>query len=371
MDTYQKFARVITLLGVLFLLASICLAVDTRAIDDVRNKSVLNADDLKVIDEFVRDAIFELVNTTDFTQIARQRAVIVNKQSEQAQYAERYAESLRKYISQEFADSQNIEDQTKRHRISTNLMILVYQLGNPRLVDIAMNALDNQDEAVRYWAVKALTSSELIGRLNKGGNSVKIDSIVAKLKSIVGTSEPEVLGVMLDLAAVNDSKAGAELLPAIADTRIEGYANWTADASPVDMKVLKMLCEKLQNSRDGKAEYGRRFAQLYSFAIQRYIVSLGNDNPVWQQNRQQLASILVEIEDKCIGKLTGLTQTLIRRAVETGDVNTLMQERSRLLGDPDAIGAGEIPSKFGFDYGLAEDGSRLTQPRELAPPPNI
>jgi hypothetical protein len=56
---------------------------------------------------------------------------------------------------------------------------------------------------------------------------------------------------------------------------------------------------------------------------------------------------------------------VIRRAIELDDANTLYQENIRLLGGPEK--KGEIPAKFGFDYGPAE-GGRLTQPRELTVP---
>jgi len=342
--------------------AAVCLAVDTRAIDQVRGKNVLSEEDFETIEIFVREAIDELVNTVDFTQVARLRAVIVTRQSEQAQYAEQYSMYLRQYIGEAFAMTKDLEDATKRYKVRVNLAILVSQLENPRLVDVASGALDDTDEAVRYWAARALTSRRLIEKL--AGNSAVMDKIASRFEDMVEASGPEVLNVMANLAVVTGGEQSERLLLKIADVRIEGYSNWTTKASPVDMKVLKLLCEKFQKNNSKAGDFGQRFAQLYSYVMQKYIMKLKGEMPLDEEQKQQLASMLVEIEDKCIGKLTGFQQTVIKRAVELDDDKMLFLEHGRLLGD--ATRKGEIPAKFGFDYGPADDGSRLTHPRELS-----
>jgi hypothetical protein len=356
------------------LFAPVCWAVDVRPIDGVRQKDVLDEKDFEIIEQFVRDAIDELVNTVDFTQVARLRAIIVTRQSEQAQYAEQYSKYLRKYIGEAFVKTEELEDATRRHRVRVNLTVLVSQLENPRLIDIALGALEDRDESVRYWAVRALTSRRLIQKVETTSGSPVVDKIASKFEGIVEAAEPEVLRIIADFSAVGNSEQTENLLLKIADMRIKGYSDWTATASPVDMKVLKLLCEKLQSNDGRTAEFGERFAQLYSYVMQKYIAALrSKDLPDEEQSsrllteEQQLASILVEIEDKCIGRLTGLQQMVIKRAVELNDDRTLFLEHGRLLGD--ATRRGEIPAKFGFDYGAADDGSRLMQPRELPQPP--
>jgi hypothetical protein len=359
---------ILTLSIVIF--APVCWAVDTRAIDRVRQKDVLDEEDLKIIEEFVKAAIDELVNTTDFTQVARLREIIVTRQSEQAQYAEQYSRCLRKYIGEAFVKTDKFEDAARRHRVRVNLMVLVAELESPRLVDIALGALDDRDESVRYWAVRALTSRGLIKKIEaEPGSPDVVGSIASKFEGIVSTSAPEVLRIMADLVlAANDDQTDS-LLMKIADVRIEGYSNWTAKAGPIDIEVLELLCDKLMKRTSKAEEFGRRFAQLYSYVMQKYIMFLRGEVSLNERQKQALASILVEIEDKCIGKLTGLQQTVIRRAIELDDNNALYQENIRLLGGPEK--EGEIPAKFGFDYGPAEGGGRLTQPRELTVPTTV
>jgi hypothetical protein len=357
-------SAILTLSIVIF--APVCWAVDTRAIDRVRQKDVLSEEDFGIIEEFVKAAIDDLVNTTDFTQVARLREIIVTRQSEQAQYAEQYSRYLRKYIGEAFVKTDKLEDATRRHRVRVNLIILVAQLDNPRLVYIALGVLDDRDESVQYWAVRALTNRRLIEKIGAAGDSPEVvKSIASKFEGIVATASPEVLKIMAEIVLVANNEQTDSLLMKIADVRIDRYADWTAKAGPIDIEVLELLCDKLMTRTSKADEFGQRFAQFYSYIMQKYIMFLRGEVSLDERQKQALASILAEIEDKYIGKLTGLQQTVIRRAIELDDANTLYQENIRLLGGPEK--KGEIPAKFGFDYGPAE-GGRLTQPRELTVP---
>ena len=75
-------------------------------IDEVRNKGVLDAEDFKIIDDFIAQKIQELVRTRDFTSIAKVRTVILTRQrstqAQQAQYAQKFTESARKHIADGF-----------------------------------------------------------------------------------------------------------------------------------------------------------------------------------------------------------------------------------------------------------------------------
>ena len=73
-------------------------AVSTREIDVCCHKEVLDDGDLQIIDDFVADAVDELVKTKDFTSIARIRTVIIARSSSstdsaKAQYAAQFSES--------------------------------------------------------------------------------------------------------------------------------------------------------------------------------------------------------------------------------------------------------------------------------------
>jgi hypothetical protein len=141
-----------------------------------------------------------------------------------------------------------------------------------------------------------------------------------------------------------------------------------------DSDLLKYLSSKipvptdspaglLTTTIDTKPEIARRFAQLYSYAIQRYIkgASILNDT-----QKSHLSTVLVETEDKCIGRLLGNPQLTIRRARERQIAQAILDEHDRLLGT--ATTPGQLPTTLKFDYGSTGNSTR-TAPLPLPDPP--
>jgi hypothetical protein len=147
--------------------------------------------------------------------------------------------------------------------------------------------------------------------------------------------------------------------------RIKKYAGWTVEYELLDEAILKLLDSKIASGSGGSVKSAVRFGQLYSFAIQRYVK--GRELLIATQKRQ-LASVLVETEDKCVGRILGRLQSTIKKAVERDDFTAIVEEHNRLLGD--GTRAGELSSKLNFDYGTASGGGKRTAPLPLpAPPP--
>ena len=65
-------------------------AVQTSAIEAVRNKPVLTSQDKKVIDDFIREAVLELLEarSEDFTDIAELRSEISRRKDSRQETAE-------------------------------------------------------------------------------------------------------------------------------------------------------------------------------------------------------------------------------------------------------------------------------------------
>jgi hypothetical protein len=125
-----------------------------------------------------------------------------------------------------------------------------------------------------------------------------------------------------------------------------------------------MLADKMDSSNPDKVAAGRRFGQLYSYVFQRYIKG---DKILNKKQKEQLVSVLVETEQKCLPKLLKKQSIGIKKAIESGDLNALASEHNTLLGD--ALHQGTLPTEVGFDYGKAADGSALKLPLPLADPP--
>ncbi len=366
----RPFFAVLTVFLVL-LISSGSKAVDTADIDAVRSKGVLDAKDLRVIDRFVGDAVNELVETRDFTSIAKVRTVILSRSSSgrdsaEAQYAAQFSESAHKYISAALERASGLASEEHRFKAILNLLILVDGLEDLRLADLALEWLNDKSPVIQYWAVHCLTSRGFIEKLNAdtGGNPGLASEIAGQLKGLVDNSSPEVLALITEFAGGVEIFEAEELLLRVADVRISRYADWTVEYELLDGAILKALDDKIGSSGEGKAALGRRFGQLYSYVAQRYVKG-------WDflsaEQMQQLASVLVETEVLCISKRTRIAQSVIKTAVEQENNAALMEEHNRLLGDETR--AGQLPSMLKFDYGKKADGSSRTAPLALPEPP--
>jgi len=352
--------------------------VDSSQIEVVIKKSVLTQQDFEIIDAFAADAIGRLVRTVDFTEVARTRASIVGHQAAQAQYAQRFSEACLREINKGFDYAANeISDPARRFKVFANLLILVNELNDPKLVDLGIRMIPQEASGVRYWAVRVATSPSLWEKLGQDQAAAAATSrkILDACNQVAATSSAEVLNLMAQFAGRYDTPQAVELLGRIADARIKSYAAWDVKYELVDTNILKLLSAKITAGGASNAQLARQFAQLYSYAIQRYIRGTQN-NALQGLSRNYLAAVLLETEEQCLSKLLGGTQTGIRRALEAGDMKALQTEHDRLLGS--AGGQGALPVKFGFTYGNnspspltlpePQPGATAAEPALPAPP---
>lgn len=345
-------------------------AASTIDIDIVRDKAVLNDQDKSVIDRFLAEAVGSFLTTMDFTSIAKLRTIIINRQksnqSNQNQYSNQFSESARKYISEGFEQARILRPPERQTRVIMNLLILIDGLNDLNLTELALGKIKNEDMAIRYWAVHAVTNVNILNKLNSGdaANQKIARNIIEQLKTIVETSNPEILNQIAQFAAGLNIPQAEELLMQIADLRIKRYADWSVKYEMLDITILKLLNSKIsvpsstETTGSGNPA-AKRFAQLYSYAIERFIKGRKLNNV----QRQQLMSVLAEIEEKCISSLlSNQNQNGIRTAIAGKDMNALEAERKRLLGDV-------LPTKLGFDYGTDSNGTKLDGPLPLQDEP--
>ena len=346
-------------------------AVDTKDIDEVRDKGVLDDADLKIIDNFVAGSVRELLNTRNFSTIGSVRLAILARansaaESAAAQYSAQFSDSAYKYISEGIKTAEALNSEDIRVKVIINLLILADGLENLRLADFVAGMVDDKKLIVRYWAVHCVANPSIVKKLNSGGDAnIKLaEKIAEQLKKSVETSSPEMITLMLGFAGQINIPQGEELLFQIADMRMEKYRKWDLSGVLVDADVLKSLSEKMLSSGANKTAAAQRFAQLYSYAIQRYIK--GRDI-LRDDDKRQLMSVLVDVEQSCIGKLLDVPQSIIQKAAEQDDAAALLQEHNRLLGD--GAEAGKLAQKIGFDYGKSADGNNRVAPLGLPEPP--
>ena len=339
-------------------------AVNTRDIDIVRQKAVLNQQDFAVIDRFLDEAIRELVKTKDFTSIGNLRMVIVQRRSDQGQYAEQFSESAHKHLTSGLQQALGLPPE-RQIKVIVNLLILIDGLEDLRQADLALAMLKYKNTVIRYWAVHCLTNPGIVKQLNSPGptNLKNARTITAQLKTLVQSGSPEVMSLMTRFAAEVKIPQGEELLVQIADERIKRYAGWKVKHELLDGIVLNALYSKIGTGNVNKAVVARRFGQLYSYVLQRYVKG---KQRLSKNQKQQLASVLVDTEEKCISKLLGQPQTTIRKAIERDDDSALVAEHNRLLGG--GTQDGQLPTKLKYDYGTS-GGTKRTAPFALPNPP--
>ena len=368
------FFTVLTAFFVLGIVSN-AVAVNTREIDAVLKKSVVDDQDKKIIDDFLAQAVQELIKTRDFTSIAKLRSVILSRKSTQSQYAQQFSESAYQHIQAGFEQTQILRPEERKTNVIISLMILIDGLEDLRLADLAIARLKDNNMVIRYWAVHSLTNPAIVQQLNSGpaSNPQLAQTITKQLKEIVPTSKSEIIVHMARFAANINIPEGEELLLQVADDRIKRYADWTVTYEFYDIILLKLLESKipLPSQSTGvpttttslsKLTIARRFAQLYSYVIQRYIK--GN-NVLNDTQKQHLTSVIIEIEEKCVTRLLGLSRTpgTIRRIIERDDLIALSDEHNKLLGDESSTG--QLPSKLGFDYSTTPNSPKRTAPIPL------
>ncbi|MEJ2701144.1 MAG: hypothetical protein P8Z79_01750 [Sedimentisphaerales bacterium] len=375
-----KWAFLVILAGCFFLVMDpTSRAVNTTAIDRVRAKGVLDAQDYKVIDEFLAQAVQELVRTRDLATIAKRRTVILSRKGTQGQYAQQFSEAAHKYIQAGLEEAQTLPEERKTS-VMVNLLILIDGLEDPRLNDLAMEMLKSDSMVVRYWAVSCLTNPAMLEQLKGKTDPNPGDArmIAERLSQVVPTSNAEILYRMTRFVANVNSPQSEQLLLQIADERMKRYADWTVKYELYDIAILQLLESKIpaapsselgglaSTAAPRKPEVARRFAQLYSYAIQRYVKGK-NAGVLSDAQIRHLVSVLVDVDEKCVSQLLGQPQTAMRRAVERDSTQAVMEEHDRLLGSQST--PGQLPTRLGFDYGTTADGARRTAPIPLSDPP--
>jgi hypothetical protein len=248
----------------------------------------------------------------------------------------------------------------------TNLLILVDGLKDPRLVDCAVRAIGQDNNSVRYWAVRAATDPTLWTKLgqNQAASAQLAERIITECTRVVENSSSEVINLMVDFAGRFNTPAAETLLLRAADERIKRYGAWDPGYELADTAILKLLSNKLTAGGTPNPEVAKRFAQLYSFVIQRYIKGQQR-NVLTDASRSYLISVIAEVEDKCLSKLLGVRQPTLTRALQEANLDALQAEHDKLLGGTGQAGA--LVSKLNINYGTA--GNNRATPLPLPDPP--
>jgi hypothetical protein len=360
----KSLSLVVAIISGFFVFLASAEAVDSLAIEAVRGKQVLDDADFKTIDDFVAKAVGEMLATEDFSSISNARVIIVansaSNQPSQTQFAEQFSKSAQKHISAALQSAEGLTSRSRSFRVITNLLMLVNDLADIHLIDLSLKYVDSNNSVISYWAVKCLVNPKITEKLNSPKAIDTARQVTRRLDEIIATSSPDTLGLIASFAGSIKIPEGDALLLKVADRRIASYADWSVEQEFLDGDILRTLGDKMASSGANKESIGRRFGQLFSYVLQRYIKGA---DVLTDVQKEQLVSVLVETEKSCLSKISGKPQFGIKKAIESGDVNALQQEHNNILGD--GTKAGEL----NIDYGKDAGGASVTHPLALAAPP--
>jgi hypothetical protein len=245
-------------------------------------------------------------------------------------------------------------------RIVTNLLMLTDALADVRVAEVAFKYVDSKNEVIRYWAVHCLANPGITEKLNSPKAIDTARQVARRLDEIVATSSPDTLGLIASFAGSIKISEGETLLLKVADRRIASYADWSVERELLDGEILRILGDRMASAGASKESIGTRFGQLFSYVLQRYIKGA---DVLYDVQKEQLVSVLVETEKSCLSKISGKPRFGIKKAIESGDIKVLQQEHNNLLGDETKAG------ELGISYGTNASGAVITHPLALASPP--
>lgn len=284
----------------------------------------------------------------------------------QDQYAQAYVGILRGRLETLIKEAGAFPDAAKKAAVLRNFGILIAQMDTLELAKLSMGLLGEKDTVIRYWAVKALTSEKISSQLAAAAvadASVRKQILDALTRTASQEDQPVILGLLARYALKTKGAEGRDLILAVADNRMKAYVAWKVTQESTDLELLTAIVEKLAASvaPEDKAIFAGRFAQYYSYVIQRY--AKGQDI-LSSSARQALISTIVGTEESLLSgpALLNRKATDLRSAIQKNNLEALMKAHDAILGS--TAGAGELVGKIKFSY----EGNAKA-PKVLPPPP--
>jgi hypothetical protein len=369
----QTMKNLIYLSLFLVMLVSGVFGIKTDQIEAVRlrtdgSTAELTASDVSVINSFWQNALNTMQLTEDSQEIVLIRRQVEGQNSAQplSSYATAFIDAAGKYLLQAFTQISAVDDLARRQLLEQNLMILTAKMETPKLASVALERIVQDDPIVRYWAVKAVTNSAVIGVLSDevmADEQTRSAIIAALQKCAAVETQPEIQEMIIRFGATMNQAGAREILLMIADKRIEAYKSWAVENEILDAKLLIAIGGVAIMQSDGavKSEFAQKFAELYSLIFQRY---MQGQDALTDEQVEMTVLVMAEVDRMILGKMLNMSQA------QTGIVNALKSKRGldrvyeTIFGD--RLRKGSLSTTFNFDYGKDASGKAITEPPKLS-----
>ena len=354
-------------------LGFVCMAVaysaSTVEIEALRSRvqgssAELTASEKGVISKFWSTTLDQMLLTESSKECVEVRKQLAEQKGSEylSYYATAYIAEAKSAIGAAFEDAKRMENSQQRQVIKRNLMILTAEMESPSLASLALQRLDAEDDVTRYWAFKAVTDSLVIRQLTSDvtGDEKTTEAILTAFKERVPVeTQTPIQKMVVRFCMAFDDPLARDILLLIADRRIKAYGDWTVRDEMLDVSLLTALgnVAMFQQDPTHKRVFGRKFAELYALAIQRY---LKGKDAFSKGEVEQLLTVIAEVDQNVLGKTMGI-KTGVMQALRTK--RGLEREYEVLFGD--RMRSGQLAEKFKFDYGKDASGKPITAPPEL------
>ncbi len=347
--------------------------VDTAPIEQIRTQSVQantqpDAAAIQVIDEFWQKSIDTLMLAEDTSEIIAVREELVKQKGEKdlSFYASAYVKTADKHLKSALDTVSKWTEQDKRVRVERNLLILLAQLNSIELAELAIARLSDEDPMVRYWAVRALTSTSMVAQLKSDvtGDEKKMSQIIAGLEDYIKKQNDSRAWLLIgDFAVRSQTAASQNLLLSLADKRIDAYMQWNVTDEAADASILKSIGSLVQTTTAPAARQDllARFGQLYSCVLQRYMMG----ENLSDASKDQLTTVIADVEDVVIVKI--LPGWTVKFKVSLAKSLSIDKDYELLFGS--GTRPGDLVSRLNFNFGKDDTGKALLVPKPLPAAP--
>jgi hypothetical protein len=333
--------------------------------------TALDAAAIKVIDDFWRKSLDVMMLSEDTDKIVELRLELkkYNGSNHLSFYASSYQKAAKEHLKVAIDTVGKWEEGVKRARVERNIMILIAEIGSVGLVDLALPQLSSKDPMVRYWAVRSLTSKDIVEQSAPAAvtrDENRTARIIAGLDSYLKAT-PDIVTIPLItlFASEINTAASRKMLAGLADRRIDAYMKWTITDEQIDADILKSLGNAGVQAVDPaeRQELLSRFGQLYACVLGRFMQT----DKIPAGSRERLISVIVEVEDKFFINSKYVPGWAPRFKTDINTNKPLNDAYNLLFGSNNITG--ELAAKLKFNYGKDSAGKPLLVPRPLPAPP--
>lgn len=347
MDSMMLHKTVKTISLMLIIAAvNISTAASTAQIDEVRKKDSLTSDDLAIVDSFITDSFTEMLESpTVADSVKRREDILVRRPKEDnLQYRQQFLESIDKNVRSAMQAMQTWTEPVFIEATKLNLAVIIGSLDDISLSDIAIEMADQDNPALKYWALKAITTDKVTEVIKANTTSQQAASILQTVNNAATENTPAILRMLAEFASRLGGSEAVEILSKIAQTRIEAYKNHAASMESTDGVILEAIASVISSNNNANSSLAAPFAQLLAFPMEKCLIFLAPEGNTSSPSWQQLLTLTAMAEKDILPKFEISTNLL--RAVERRSLKDFTDEYNRLFGE-DGTG-GELTAKLGI-----------------------